>query len=80
MSPRLHQITEQRAGRALLWMAVGIIIAIHAGFFSAHLIRSWSPWGALTLAITFYSVRLSWRAYRSASKHFEALDRVNTSH
>lgn len=80
MSPRLIYITEQRAGRAFMWMIAGIIVATHAGFFTAHLFRTGSPWGALTLALTFFSVRMSWKAFRSASKHFETLERANNSH
>lgn len=73
MSPRLQQLTEQRAGRALLWMVFFIIVTVHAAGFTAWLFNRGSVWSVPLAAVALYSARLSYKAFRQSNKHLDSL-------
>jgi len=74
MSPRLRQITEDRA-HAAYWKAIGLqVLAIHLGFASVALIHARSLWAILVVIVTGKLVAASWRQFRKASANFRSLD------
>lgn len=80
MSPRLQQITEQRAHAAYWMMAGWLVIVVHGLFLTIAFAKTRSLWGPLIAAITLFCARMSWKNFKRANRHFEALDRANTSH
>ncbi len=79
MSPRLLQITEQRAHSAY-WQALGfLIVAVHAGYGTVALAKAGSVWSALLAAVAIFTLRMFWAAFRRADIHFAAIERHQLS-